>query len=427
MPILFPLNVRGKGTIDIESMNSYVHRLSIAHTVSIERLIKDVKEIYLSDKNKDGGFTKSISYLPYYTRPTNGTQNIISAFEYVTGKDDLSSLTFLSTHRTLERCIKIYSKNMRWCPACMNEFSKNGEAGYYKLIWEIKGLKHCPIHRVRLQKYCHHCGWHQNRMGVRKESILCQKCGKFLGRKIYKRDIVNRWNVNADDLLGMVKFISINPNVRFSRDLLMKSINFFHDYSANFKIRSKSDYRLFKEELPGIIHLHQSISLTTVRRLAARFGIDLTDFLLGDFGSGLLSNDWFENLPKDIGVRKRKKNLDKSINYQLILQCLKENEGFPPASLKDIAEKVGISKGYFHYHFKSLAKDVTDNHRQWKNDQQTKKKLKARSLVLDYFTDKNDPNKNISRKHAFRKIREETGLPKDVIRDAINSVYRILF
>lgn len=179
--------------------------------------------------------------------------------------------------------------------------------------------------------------------------------------------------------------------------------------------------------MPAIIHNRKSISFTTVRRLASRFGIDLTDFLLGNLGSGLLSDDWFEVLPVDIRARKRKKNAEKAKNYQLIHQFLKEKEGLPPVPFKDIAEKVGISKGYFHYHFESLANELTENHRQWRSDQQNEKKLKARALALDYFTNNDDPNKNISRKHAFRKIREETGLPKNVIRDAINSVYKILF
>ncbi len=53
-------------------------------------------------------------------------------------------------------------------------------------------------------------------------------------------------------------------------------------------------------------------------------------------------------------------------------------------------------------------------------------RLKARSAILAFFTNEKYAFERKSRKHALRVLRAETGLPKNVLRQEIATVLRLM-
>ncbi|EEA03418.1 hypothetical protein BH160DRAFT_1273 [Burkholderia sp. H160] len=67
-----------------------------------------------------------------------------------------------------------------WCPLCLGEMARTGLV-YYPLLWRMKGVLACPIHKVLLMKAC--CCNGQNSIPGRRRKHhpgICVKCGRLL-------------------------------------------------------------------------------------------------------------------------------------------------------------------------------------------------------------------------------------------------------
>jgi hypothetical protein len=116
---LFHLEPFGVGTPKVESLTSYVARLSEAHSVTSRMLLR--REIYPAAG-------RSVSYfsgnLGFSSRQINGIDKIAEAtavgLETLTCRDDLHNMTLWPWGHTL--CpINLMRSRRAWCPACLEE------------------------------------------------------------------------------------------------------------------------------------------------------------------------------------------------------------------------------------------------------------------------------------------------------------------
>ena len=147
MPYLFPLSLRGVGTLDVEALSSYIYRLAIAHGVSTGRLLTHILSWYGADHPEAREGLSSIystGDLSIYIRPNHGTLQMVNLLAHTTGNDRLRCGTFLALQDALDRSVNVFSQRVRWCQACMAEFHKLDDPGYFKLLWHLKAVTHCP-------------------------------------------------------------------------------------------------------------------------------------------------------------------------------------------------------------------------------------------------------------------------------------------
>ena len=431
MPYFFPVKLRGVGFVDVESLSSYIHRLAHVHGVSIGQLLRYAYDLYAEDNS---GFNKAPPIfglqgdLSVYVRPNFTTQETVRVIEHVTGLKNLGSSTFLSLYEALDRSVGVFSRYMRWCSICMGEFEAQGDSGYFKLIWHLRSVVHCPTHGVKLIDKCPHCDGKQSTFGVRREAIKCQQCGESIAGKITEDDMSNSWEVECIDLLNLVRFISKNSGYVFPKNGVRKVVSKLFDDAWKNKEEEKFWSVIPKEECIGIDTGHKPMTLTIARRVAYRLGVNLLDLLSGEIEmySATLDSEWLSDLPIDIKPKKRKKQHDREKIHKNIIKVIKSRKDKSPPAFRVVAKEVGVSTGCIQYHFPSLAHAIIEDHKQWQHAEQLRKRREARSQAMQYLTNKDNYGITKSRKSAYKYIREKTGLPKFILKEEINEVYKIL-
>lgn len=418
--------------MDIESLSSYIHRLARVHGVTIGHLLRHVYSVYADEFKKFRQTPPefiSRGDLGVYVRPNNTTIETVQVIEHVTGNKSLRSSTFLSLLKVLDRSSGIYSSYLRWCPACMGEFEAQDDEGYFKLLWQLKPIVHCPIHGVPLLDVCPHCGGRQGTFGIRNSAVYCQNCGESLSDGVDRDNLSNSWEVEAPDLIELVDLISRDINLEFSEVGVRKVVSYLFDLAWNNNEEEKLWAVIPRGECISIDTGHKPITLTLARRVAHRLGVKLTDLLSGsiDMYKSPLDGSWSNDLPMDIRPKKRRKFHNREKLHENIIKVLNEYKKHHPPPLKLVAEKVDVSTDCIRYQFPAVAQKIVANHKQWRQAEQLKKRHEARVAAFKYFNDITTSGVAKSRKSAYKKIREETGLPKFLLKEEINSVYKILY
>ena len=120
MTFLMPLEIRGLGSQDVESLPSYLHRLADAHEVSVSALIKYTAEWFYKkypDKQLFQYQSKPNSQgdISVFVRPNEVTASLVEILTEATGNLDIKGTTFLALHGALDRSSSVFSKQVRWC------------------------------------------------------------------------------------------------------------------------------------------------------------------------------------------------------------------------------------------------------------------------------------------------------------------------
>lgn len=176
---LFKLQPIGIGTAQVESLTSYIARLSAEHCVSPRKLF--CTEIL----GPIGKATYYYTYSYYFSAcQINGAGELseISAlgFEKLTSRHDLRHMTLqawgnIISHQQLLR------KNMAWCPSCYGERLTVGEPPYELLLWALNDVTSCTKHDERLCDKCPHCKRHLPFLTTDYYPGYCSRCGQWLG------------------------------------------------------------------------------------------------------------------------------------------------------------------------------------------------------------------------------------------------------
>lgn len=427
MVSLFPVALRGIGTLEIEAIGSYVHRLASAHGVTAGRLLDTVLREVDYEETANTPAVKYYMRLATLVRPNATSRIVVNALQKCTGRSDLFGTTFNALQHALHRSVGVFAGTFRWCPACMGEFERAGDSGYYKLAWHLNDITHCHIHAVTLVDRCHYCGSKQDGLGYKSMCTACQKCGKTLSAS--DEDPPDRAAAShGADLYSLVDAIAHDPNLCFPEGAVRKVVSHLFD-----KVWAEgSEKQLWgvipRDECIGIDSGHIPITLTIARRLAARLGMDLIDLLSGELTNaiGVLDPVWYVNLPSEMRPKKRRRLQDKDKVFDGLVNELSVDSR-APMPLSKIAGSLGVSVGFVHYRYPILASQIIARYSAWQNSQRLENQRNARAKALEYFSDRMDGVASMSKKDALRTIRQKTGLPKNLLREEINAVHDSLF
>lgn len=431
MAYLFPVALRGVGTADVEAFGTYIHRVADIHGISAGRLLAYVVSWHAAEHPElQHGLAglHSTTDLCIYVRPNDTTRQLVEIFTHATGQPDLRCSTFLALQDAIDRSMNTFTSHASWCPACMREFEAAGDPGYFKLIWQLKAVTHCLTHRLPLRNTCAVCGSYQNGLGARSDCRTCKKCGSPLSEGYDVSSRPDSWESHGADLIELVELIANDATLAFPAKGVRGILSAIFDEVWNKEHERKFWELIPRDECISIVTGHQPVSLMTARRIAFRLGMHLSDLLAGKvtMTSEVLDPAWTYVLPQDMRPRKRQPPRDKDkVLERLRLALLVNNTAHPPA-LEVIARLAGVSVGYLHYHFPTIANTIIERHRIWEEERKQNVRLKARSAILAFFTSEKYAFERKSRKHALQVLRAETGLPKNVLRQEIATVLRVI-
>jgi len=184
---LYSLPPIGVGSPLVESLTSYIARLAEAHVVTPGVLL--TKELYpRASRARSNGQPRTppgpnYDFL-YDARLLNGrgkcAEGWVPVVEALTGQPNLHLLTML-TWKELLSAHGLLRSSRAWCPCCFEEWRRSERAIYDPLLWAIKPVSMCPVHRRSLLETCPHCKRETRALTARSRVGCCARCRQWLG------------------------------------------------------------------------------------------------------------------------------------------------------------------------------------------------------------------------------------------------------
>lgn len=420
---LFSIPLMGQGTAEVESLSSYVFRMAYEHGVSVGVLLSGIYQASGEDCRARHFHVAGKKGIEVLSRVNGCSKGLRQVLESLTGQD-----LFCWPIRFLEKQVYQISTEIggfRWCPECFAEMSQVDSPRYIKQIWHMNAVIHCPLHRTPLVGVCPKCGQAQTSMRVQTHIGWCGQCGQSLAERaqpLVVSDIQPSWACMSHDLLEIFtkaareadNSCSFRASSFFIGDLLAE---FTENMTGDSSI--DKDLKLMMAEYTR--NRGMSWRLITLRRLAYLLNISLYDMLSANYHAVRLPYKpaRLAELPEQIQPRKKVARNHKQ-EYQKLVTLL-EQQAIPP-SLKQLARRANVSVGYLEYRFPSLVRTVVESYQDYQKQQQLVRRYQAQAAALQYFVD--DPSH--SRKEAYRVLKDETGLPKWVLKNAIQTAYGVL-
>ena len=179
----------GVGTEHVESLTSYVTRLAAAHAVPVSKLVSyEIGPLAIRPK-LGSQFAKEAQRrlvpLPYaqsYLLNASGyaAQNWVTELCHLTGEDKLRFLTALCWNGAVsgEELVRWHHA---WCPQCYQGSRDAGEMVREPLLWVLRTVSVCTLHRRQLETRCRNSGRTPHVLTGTSRSGHCGHCQAWLG------------------------------------------------------------------------------------------------------------------------------------------------------------------------------------------------------------------------------------------------------
>jgi hypothetical protein len=261
-----------------ESISSYIFRISKENGVSFLVFWNMIK--ISSKTHTKFGKINILDIAPLRHIDAN-------AYKEITGCTS-ESLISNSFYKVLERIqvkrtrfiVGIFDYRFRYCPLCLRE------KAYNKLIWRIKNIKICNLHKVMLLDRCLCCNSTIEYEKLR-ELGKCPHCGnrlvfeiknenfdqKFLNEQKYLYETWNtllygRYNkIKPKDIAYKILFVLNNKNNEFNR------------YNAAVSIKAKNKLATILKYAKGNIGLRRMLNLDTIINILYNNNMSMQEFL----------------------------------------------------------------------------------------------------------------------------------------------------
>jgi len=183
---LYNLPMAGKCGATQESLLSYSQRLSATHHVPARQMMAELllPESSLSSlvTQQDGRSLINPKNLLSLNGAADGAATFAAGMMNLTGNPALANGTFLHWRGLLSSRMTM-APSRRWCPHCLANQSDRDQVTY-ALLWSVKVVDACPIHKVLLLDRCARCERPQPILGDGPTHGCCQHCLARLGSDV---------------------------------------------------------------------------------------------------------------------------------------------------------------------------------------------------------------------------------------------------
>ncbi|QFF99910.1 hypothetical protein PB01_14360 [Psychrobacillus glaciei] len=397
--VLYGLPPIGKSTSDIESLTSYVSRLSSAHNLKVLDLFTKIVYPNLERETSTNVFqpTQSISI----NNSNIKTKEIVDVLSNLTTIKDLEELTLINFHYFMSS--QELRTNKFWCPYCLQEYRNQNKIVYEKLLWNFEVVDICLKHRCKLVNCCPSCKSEQFLLKRKGEVGLCDKCATWLGSEntVAKEKIPDeyfcwqKWVVeNIQELLKINTQERIENNIRWI------------DYGENIKEiieMSKQKYKLKMNDICSLSNISRKTFYNWVsgKRKASLYSLlkfgyitnaTLKNYFSKDFNMGLeirslpllINENPFYSKPDKNERVKLKEELRKIINEY-------EEISSPILNLLQISRRLGYTRPTtirekFPEDIKIIKRKQNEYQREL-NDIKDKKKHELKAVIIKLLND----------------------------------------
>jgi hypothetical protein len=422
MTRLLPLRMLGSGTADVEAVPSYLVRLASAHGITTGHLLR----IMLTSPGVSTvDLAAGIQSQPFagLVRPNTTTQRVLERVlqHVVEPIETLTQGTFLALYPALKRSTFTYSKTVRWCPACLAEQVVTDGAAYLKLSWFLEGVEACSVHHLRLRNRCHQCQRPARPMNRWEAISACQHCGAPLDRVSDDDVLLTGSTASAPDLIRLVGDIA-HRDIPFPTGAANRFIDRIFSEAWASQREQELWNKLPRDDCLRYADPAEPITLPTARRIAYLLEMPISELLDGDCPTiqsfGFAAE---QPLPTHMEPGKRGPKVDVKALGSKLMEVLKTGV---PHSLEQISRDNETTVGAMRYHFPTLVRRLALNWKAHLVAERNRKKTQAREATFKGIqTWHQRHSKPLSRKGLLADLIKETGLPKEVLRQAIQQFW----
>lgn len=364
---LYCLQPIGIGSPSVESLTSFILRLTREHRVSLSSLLEQTIAP-LSGKPYiiNGGARVLSGAFGGYFRAMNSTGETaaewLSYLETLTLRNDLFSLTlrrwrFILSPRGLVRVHKV------WCPECYADQLKTRRVLYEPLLWSVAVVTVCPTHRRPLLSKCPRCRQNLFHLSRRARPGHCYRCGRELSVRSPVLLAAKDWELwiaeAIADLIadGRPDAKSVPTTQIVAQTLNVIVENMFEGNVAKFARTIGKQ----KNSVWGWFNGNSKILLKDLVNLCYCLQITLRDFLSGSLSPEHLTVADFR--PPLIQVERRQPS--RQINRGLLEQNLLNILGHQPVpSMQKVARLLSVDKRLLYRHFSEICRAIADKRKQ---------------------------------------------------------------
>ncbi|WP_318615880.1 TniQ family protein [Sporosarcina sp. YIM B06819] len=344
--ICYPLEPMCKESIDVESLTSYIQRISEAHSVSVSSLVRHL--IFPTSYTEETlGYSDNDLYRVYYkSYSINGFNQqalfFLEVLRELTDRIDLKDLTWMKLSSLLSLGdIKVVR---HWCPACIYD-QKNEEIAYEKLVWSLKSVTICLKHNCFLESTCPACKKENKQLDLHSTIGYCSKCKTWLGSNLVINN--NTCEENTDwqkwvykNVEGLMKS---EMQEIINRDVILDEVSNF--LTKNFNPANNSIYNLaYNMGFNRAVILQwknksKKVSFESLLILSFCVNISIEKILLKENEISISRN---QIRPIKKGLFNKKSFIRLSIDEKRIaLNEFINSDEYPPLKLGDVTKKIG--------------------------------------------------------------------------------------
>jgi hypothetical protein len=410
---LYPLEPIGVGTPLVESLTGYVARLAEAHCVSTGTLYS--KEIdALTGKGNIFSFRPEIE-AGYSIHTINGrgtpAADFVRALESLTHRRDLCYLTLLPWAEVLPAQGGFQRRARAWCPHCLRTWREDAKPLYEPLLWTLKPVTSCALHRRQLCFLCPACKRQNGTLDPRTRSGYCSRCGHWLAPTTSEALSDKPALTNDDLVLGdwvatvLGEVLAAAPGLPFAparagiARVISSCVERIVDGNASAFARlveaGRGDVRKWQT---GKAQPKYSALLS----LSYRLGISLLNLLSGTLTSvpQELVRPFPSQLSKGGPTSKKPRRSSRRMETVTVLQTLQAalNES-PPPSVRQVIQRTNHDKSMIYRYFPELCRAIARRFADYRKVQAVVRRDRARVEVRKAAYQLHARGVRITRKH----------------------------
>ncbi|PTC13415.1 TniQ family protein [Bacillus wiedmannii] len=356
---LHPIGVEGAY---IESLTSYLIRLSEAHQVYPSALISYViapilnKEFLIYSTARGGN--------RFYdgAKTMNGfgsnALDMVGALEKLTKVQQLGILTFAFIKEVIP--LRYLLKNhLAWCPVCYEEQLNTGNAIYNLLLWSLEMVNTCSKHRCKLETECFLCHKKIPILHRKSQNGYCPYCNTRLGAEANFNKCSDENNFDYKITLLAEKIIKHKEQIKISasKQQVIRNLNYLVDiYTEGNMQEFARKLNLAKTTLWDWCNGKALPPLSRVLEICYLFDMSPVSFYIEDVSV----NKETVVFNAECQTRETKKREIK-FDYDTALSILQKyaHHSDSNVSMNELAKQLGYSKRTLYKHFPNLCKVIS--------------------------------------------------------------------
>ncbi|MFW2503482.1 TniQ family protein [Clostridium diolis] len=296
MDIRLPIRL---SIVEGESLSGYIIRSARAMDIDCNVLLKYIISNYnihykIKDNKINIAYSKIASSIDVFPFGILKEDGVCAMFNK--SKEEIESATFSNILDVLnvnyDAGIDPYKMYLnrelikdvrRFCPLCLKD------NGVYKLIWQIKEIEICYIHKIKLVSHCGVCNFEQKYFSSRLGKYSCSNCNSLLWENVDRNqpDIgkLSQQKINYKNWNFLLRYknrlINLIPNYNFEQSLAITMLYIAQNQENIFYINNINKFH--KKTISNIVRFvndierGMKISLNGIKRITSYNNILLSN------------------------------------------------------------------------------------------------------------------------------------------------------